>query len=230
VGRELTRTGAKQSWVVLGVIADLRHKGPLNVDPEDKPQVFFPFEPTKATLREPMTIVVRTSESVHGLADQMRRVAHSVGARVVIDKIQSSDALFAERVLTPRRRMVLLTLLGALGLVLALVGVFATTAYAVTRRTAEIGLRLAIGARRDQVVAAIVRDSAIPLVVGTAAGLGAAAMMTRAIESFLFETSPTDPATLTGVAFTLVAAGSLAAVLPALRAANIDPVATLRTE
>jgi putative ABC transport system permease protein len=230
VGREFTRAGQPRPWVVLGVIRDLRHKGPLNADEQDKSQIFFPFEPTKRTMNEPMTIVVRPASRAAGLTDQMQRVAHAIGPRVVIEHIRSADDLFTERVMTPRRRMILLTLLGALGLVLALVGVFGTTAYAVTRRTAEIGLRLAVGARPAQVVRTIIRDSAAPIVVGTAIGLAGAAAATRAIESFLFQTSPTDPVTLAAVAIVLIVAGTVAALVPALRAATIDPATTLRTE
>ena len=230
VGRELTRAGSRLPWVVVGVIADLRHKGPVNTNPQDKSQVFFPYRPTKWSVASDMTIVVRHSGEAGGLVDQMQRVARSIGPRTIIDDISTADELFTERVITPRRRMVLLTLLGALGLVLALVGVSGTTAYAVTRRTPEIGVRLAVGARPSQVVGAIVRDSAAPILVGTAIGLIGAALMTRAIEGFLFDTSPTDPATLATVAVVLIVAGTLAALAPALRAATIDPVVTLRVE
>jgi ABC-type lipoprotein release transport system permease subunit len=113
---------------------------------------------------------------------------------------------------------------------LALVGVFGMTAYTVTRRTAEIGLRLALGARPAQVVRTMVRDSAMPIVIGVGLGVGGAALTTRAIESFLFETAPTDPATLSTVAVMLVAAGCLAALAPALRAAKVDPASTLRAQ
>jgi ABC-type lipoprotein release transport system permease subunit len=80
------------------------------------------------------------------------------------------------------------------------------------------------------VIAHVVRDSVWPIALGTVIGLGAAAIMTRAIASFLFETSPTDPLTLVLVATMLILTGSLAALIPAMRAAKIDPVATLRTE
>ena len=113
----------------------------------------------------------------------------------------------------------LFTLLGGLGLVLALVGVFGMTAYAVARRTQEIGVRMAFGARAGQVVATMVRDSAWPIVLGTIVGLGAAALATRVIASFLFNTTPTDPATFAAVAMTLAVAGCLAAgCRPARRA------------
>ena len=97
----------------------------------------------------------------------------------------------------------MLGLLGGLGLTLALVGVFGMTAYAVTRRTAEIGVRMAFGARPGQVVRTMVREAAVPIAVGTVLGVGGAALATRVIESFLFETAPTDPVTLAAVAVTL---------------------------
>ena len=124
----------------------------------------------------------------------------------------------------------LLGLLGGLGLVLALVGVFGMTAYAVTRRTAEIGVRMAFGARPGQVVRTMVRDAAVPIAIGTVLGVGGASAATRVIESFLFETAPTDPVTLGAVAVTLAVVGCRAALVPALRAAKVDPASSLRAE
>jgi putative ABC transport system permease protein len=177
-----------------------------------------------------MTVVVRPSGSVPRLAERLRDTAESIGPRVLIERIRSSDEWFDERVITPRRRMVLLALLGALGLTLALVGVFGMTAFAVTRRTAEIGVRIAFGARQDQVVGTILRDAAIPIVLGTAVGVAGAAAASRLIESFLFETAPRDPATLAAVALILTMSGCVAALVPALRAARVDPATCLRAE
>jgi putative ABC transport system permease protein len=125
---------------------------------------------------------------------------------------------------------VLLGLLGSLGLILALVGVFGMTAYAVARRTAEIGVRMAFGARPGQVVRTMTRDSAVPVAIGAIAGVGGALLATRLIESFLFETSPRDPLTLAAVAVTLAVTGCLAALVPAFRAARVDPALSLRAE
>ncbi|HSC29183.1 MAG TPA: ABC transporter permease [Vicinamibacterales bacterium] len=231
VGRELTRAGRDpRTWTVLGVIADLRHGGPLDTRNEGQPQVYFPLEPTEFDLNQAMLVVVRPSGSVPGLGDRLRRVALSIGPRVLVERIRTGHDWFGDRVITPRRRTVLLGLLGGLGLTLALVGVFGMTAYAVTRRTTEIGVRMAFGARPGQVVRAIVRDSAVPIAAGTALGVGGALLATRVIESFLFETAPTDPVTLAAVALMLASAGCLAALVPALRAAKVDPVASLRAE
>ncbi len=231
VGREFTGSGRdKRPWTVLGVIDDLRHGGPLAA-PRDAPsQVFYRLEPTEDDLNTAMMVVMRPSGNVPGLADQLRRVAQGIGPRVLVERIRTGDEWFGDRVITPRRRTVLLGLLGGLGLTLALVGVFGMTAYAVTRRTAEIGVRMAFGARPYQVVQTMVRDAALPIGIGALVGVGGALLATRAIESFLFQTAPTDPMTLGAVAVTLAAAGCLAALVPALRAAKVDPASSLRAD
>ena len=149
---------------------------------------------------------------------------------MIVEEIRSADELFATTIVTPRRRAVLLGLLGGLGLTLALVGVFGMTAYTVTRRTSEIGVRIAFGARPDQVVRTILRDSAVPIACGTIIGVAGAALATRVIESFLFETAPGDPVTLAVVALLLAVTGCLAALVPARRAARVDPALSLRAE
>ena len=232
VGREVSPAAGDdpESWTVLGVIGDLRHGGPLGRWSENYPQVFFPLEPTEFDLNHAMMVVLRRSGRAPDLGNRLREAARAIGPRVLIERVRTGNDWFGDRVVTPRRRTVLLSLLGGLGLVLALVGVFGMTAYAVARRTSEIGVRMALGARPGRVVAAMVRDSAVPIAVGTLLGLGGAALATRVIESFLFETAPTDAATFAAVALASVAVGCLAALVPALRAARVDPVATLRAE
>jgi predicted permease len=229
IGREFTRAGDdKTPWTVVGIIRDLRHGGPLST--REEPQVFFPLQVSEYDLNTAMMVVMRPSGSSRGLSDELRRVAQGVGPRVLVERIRTGEELFGDRVLTPRRRTVLLGLLGGLGLMLALVGVFGMTAYSVTRRTAEIGLRMAFGARPRQVVQAMVRDSALPIAIGTVLGVGGALLATGVIKSFLFATAPTDPVTLTIVAIALATTGCLAALVPAMRAAKVDPASSLRAE
>jgi putative ABC transport system permease protein len=231
VGREFVRAGQPdRPWVVRGVIDDLRHGGPLNARSLGHPQAFFPLESSEFDLNAPMMVVVRPSGRSAGLGEQLRDVATSVGPRVLVERIRDANEYFSDRVVTPRRRTVLLGLLGGLGLILALVGVFGMTAYAVTRRTAEIGVRMAFGARPGQVVQTMLRDSAVPIVIGTVLGLAGAVASTRVIQSFLYETAPTDRTTLAMVAVMLVASGCIAALVPAMRAARVDPASTLRTD
>ena len=126
--------------------------------------------------------------------------------------------------------MLLLTLLGAFGLLLTLVGIFSMTAYAVARRTREIGVRVAFGARPGQVVGVMLRDAAGPVVLGLVGGLAGTYYATRIIASFLFETTPHDPATLLAVVVLLGSAACVAAWVPARRAASVDPLIALRAE
>ena len=233
VGSELVRAGTdSRPWTVLGVIADFRHGGPIELIPgrmHNQPHVFFPLEPTAATLTQARLLVMRPSPGAPALADQLRRVAQSIGPALV-ERIRTGEEWFGQNVITPKRRTVLLVLLGALGLILALVGVFGMTAYSVTRRTAEIGVRMAFGARPSQVVRRIVRDAAYPILIGTVVGVVGASFATRIITTFLFQTAPTDPVTFAAVAVTLIVTGGLAALIPALRAAQVDPASCLRSE
>jgi ABC-type antimicrobial peptide transport system permease subunit len=231
IGRTIVRGGTTEPWTVIGVVGDLRHGGPLRMLDRDADfmHAFFPLAPSEDD-NQAMTIVLRTEGNLPGLGDQLRRTAAAIGPRVLVEGIRSADDLFGERVITPRRRTVLLGLLGALGLALALVGVFGMTGYAVTRRTPEIGVRMAFGARPDQVVRTIVRDSALPIALGVAVGVGGALLATRTIESFLFQTAPTDPVTLALVAVVLALTGCVAALVPAMRAAKVDPATSLRSE
>jgi ABC-type antimicrobial peptide transport system permease subunit len=100
----------------------------------------------------------------------------------------------------------------------------------VARRTREIGIRMAFGARPGRVVGAIVRESVTPAAIGIAMGLAAATLLTRTIQSFLFETTPTDPGTFASVAVLLAVCACVAAWIPARRAARVDPVEALRAE
>jgi putative ABC transport system permease protein len=229
VGRQFTRAGNdKAPWTVLGVVQDLQHDGPLRNSTGS--HVFFPVQIDESDLNRKMMVVMRTPSSVSGLSAQLRRTAQGLGPRVLVERIRSGDELFDATILTPRRRTVLLGLLGGLGLALALVGVFGMTAYSVTRRTSEIGVRMAFGARPDQVVRTMLRDAALPIAIGTVLGVGGALAATRVIESFLFETAPRDPMTLAAVAATLALSGCLAALVPAMRAAKVDPATSLRAE
>ena len=232
VGRRVSPAASDDSefWTVLGVIGDLRHGGPLGHRSENYPQVFLPLEPTEFDLDQAMMVVLRPSDRARDLGNRLREAARSIGPRVLVERVRTGNDWFGDRLVTPHRRTVLLSLLGGLGLVLALVGVFGMTVFAVERRTSEVGLRMALGARPAQVVSTLVCDSAVPIVIGTGAGLGGAALTTRVIESFLFETTPTDAATFTAVALASVIVGCLAALVPAMRATRVDPVATLRGE
>jgi putative ABC transport system permease protein len=122
------------------------------------------------------------------------------------------------------------TVFGGLALLLACIGLYGVLAYAVVRRTTEIGIRMALGARRLDVIRMVLRDSAKLVVSGMVIGLAAAFLSARLVESQLFAMTPTDPATLTIACAILASAAIIATLLPAWRAARVDPMIALRHE
>jgi predicted permease len=220
----------KKSWTVIGVVGNARLKSPLIQD-RARPDLYLMHQPAERSRSGPgVTVVVRPEGQIPRLAEQLRHAAHAVGPPVIVERIRHGREWFDDRVATPRQQAILLSLLGGLGLLLTLVGIFGTTAYAVARRTQEVGIRMALGARVGQMVGAIVLDAAWPVVLGLAIGLAGAAAVTRVIGSFLFETAPTDPLTFVTTAVALAATALMAAWIPARRAAHVDPVKALRAE
>jgi predicted permease len=207
---------------VTGVVNDTKQDGPMY---EPSREV---LEFSNGSVSQAMMVIIRPENGARVSTEALRRAATSSGPEAFVDRIRSGSELLAERVLTPRQRTLLFGLLGALGLMLTLVGVFGVTAYAVTRRTPEMAVRLAFGAEPRQIVRRIVVSSAWPAAIGTVAGLGGAYVSTRTIAKFLFHVSPTDPATFAIVCIGVAAAAGLAAWLPARRTANVDPVKVLR--
>jgi predicted permease len=223
IGQEIgvgpRKSGA--TFQVIAVVGDVRHRGPLR---EVEPDLYIAwghlFQP------EPLMIVARSRNSV----GELREAAQAGAERAVVERIRGGDEWYSERVATPRKRMMLLGMFGGVGFALVLVGVFGVTAYAVTQRTKEIGVRMAFGADAGDVVKHVVSDALAPLALGVAAGLAGASVATDVMKSLLFETDPTDPATFAGAAIILAVAALLASWLPARRAARVDPLVALRYE
>ena len=177
-----------------------------------------------------LAMVMRLRKGTALSIDQLKREAESIGPRVLVGQARPATAVLSQHVATPRHRMLLLTMLGSSGLLLTLVEIFSMTAYAVARRTREVGVRVAFGARPAQVVGVMIRDAVWPVAFGLVAGLVGTYYATRIITSFLFQTAPHNPLTLVAVVVLLSAAACVAAWIPARRAASIDPVAALRAE
>ena len=213
---------------IVGVVANLRHGGPQG---RVRPEAYVLPDPNdENTSSVRLAMVMRLREGTSLSIERLKQMAETVGPRVLVGRARPAASLLSEQVTRPRHRMLLLTMLGVFGLLLTLVGIFSMTAYAVARRTREIGVRVAFGARPGQVVRVMIADAVWPVAFGLVAGLAGTYYATRIITSFLFETAPHDPATLAVVVVLLAAAGCLAAWLPARRAASTDPVAALRAD
>jgi hypothetical protein len=226
VGRTLPLDGTTP--VVIGVVGDMLQDGARS---PARANVYWIYDGTqRLSARTRLAVFVRPRAGASDLAGRLREAAQSIGPPVVIDSIRTGADFVGESVVIPRRRMQLLGLLGVVGLLLTLIGVFSVTAYAVARRTREIGIRMALGAHAKVVVRGFVGDAAVPVVIGLLAGLGVAYLASRAIASLLYETAPHDPIAYTTAGITLAGAAVLAAWLPARRAARVDPVSALRME
>jgi ABC-type antimicrobial peptide transport system permease subunit len=212
---------------VVGVVSTVRHWGAQSSASLMRPKVYLLFGQDTP---KPMTLIFRTRPGFAVPAEQLRIAAQNVGPRVLIEPVLPGADWLGQNTLRTRRRTTLFGLLGGLGVTLALVGIFSMTAYAVASRTREIGVRMALGARAAQVVRTMLQDAAAPVILGTVIGLAAAAGATRVIASFLFNTAPADPLTFVVAAMALIAAGSVAAWLPARYAARVDPIRALRAE
>ena len=147
-----------------------------------------PNDPDAASMQLAMVMRLRDGASLS--LDRLKQTAESVGPRVLVGRARPAAAVVSQQVAKPRHRMLLLTMLGVFGLLLTLVGIFSMTAYAVARRTREIGVRVAFGARPAQVVGVMIRDAAWPVAFGLVAGLAGTYYATRLITSFLFQTEP----------------------------------------
>jgi predicted permease len=229
VGHTLRTSGKfPRQWRIVGVVPDLRHGGP---QARVEPQMYVLPDPTQSDVSlDAMAMVVRLRDGASLSIDRLKQIAEAVGPRVLVGRVRPADAILNQQVTRPRHRMLLLTLLGLFGLLLTLVGIFSMTAYAVARRTREIGVRVAFGARPAQVVCLMIRDAAWPVVIGLLTGLAGTYYATRLIKSFLFQTTAHDPVTLFAVVALLGAAACLAAWLPARRAVEVDPITALRAE
>jgi uncharacterized membrane protein YuzA (DUF378 family) len=177
-----------------------------------------------------MTIVMRTSTPPLDLIDAVRATVQSLDADLPIGNIRTME----EYVQTGRAQMaftmVLLVVGGVAALLLGVVGIYGVIAYVVGRRTSEIGIRMALGARATDVKGLVLRQGGSVVVVGVVIGLAGAFALTRMMESVVFGVSPTDPATFITASVGLLVIGLLATYVPARRAAAVDPVEALRAD
>ncbi len=209
---------------IVGVVANTKHYA---LGENDLPQVYEPFAQMP---RRYSSFLLRTSVEPGSLAAAVRREVRAMDPEQPVVGIVTIEELLAESVAQPRFRTLLLGLFGGLALLLAAVGVYGVMAYSVARRTQEIGIRMALGAGRREVVRLVLRRGLRLAVLGIAVGLAGALAATRVLATLLFGITPTDAPTFAATALLLLAVAVLACLMPALRAARVDPLVALRYE
>jgi putative ABC transport system permease protein len=213
---------------IVGVVGDVRHYG-LHL-PETA-QVYIPHGQNHYA--EPfLTMVVRTDASVDAVAlgPAVRHLVRAVDPLQPVTRIQSYDAIVAASIATRRFTLLLLALFAATALVLAVVGLYGALSYVVSQRQREIGVRVALGAGAGEIRRLVLRQGMTPAFLGLAAGLVVSLAGGRIIESMLYGTSPRDATTLTAVFGVIALSAFVACVIPAQKAAAVDPALTLKAE
>ena len=207
---------------IVGVVGDVRHE---SMQSATAPEVFVPYE--RLAISE-MQLVVRTTLTKAQATTAARRVLDGLDRTLPFGKVSRMEDLVSASVAQPRFNMLLIIGLALSAAVLAAVGVYGLVTYSVTRRTVEMGLRAALGSQRPQTFWLVVRGALRLVLFGVAIGAGGVAMLGRSLQSLLFDVSAFDPTIYAAAGLTLVAAGLIAAVVPALRASRIDPAQALR--
>jgi len=209
---------------IVGIAGDIRQSG---LDDEAAPHVYV------SSLQFPASrfgLLVRTSVDPISLSGAIRSQVQAVDRGQPVYNIATMEERIAETMSERRLYLWLLGSFASIAMALATIGIYGVISYSVSRRTQEIGIRLALGARTGDMQRMIIKQGMVPTLIGVAIGLAAALALGRIIESMLFETDASDPATFTIVSLTLAGIALLACLIPARRAARIDPMTALRCE
>lgn len=225
VGEQVSSGGPRGPWkTVVGVVADTRN---YTLEQQPWPEMFESY------LQAPqhfMTLAVRTSGAPLAMAETVRRAVLSVDKNQPLSKVESMDDVVAKSSAPQWFRTMLLGLFAVLALALTAIGIFGVMAYTVSQRTHEIGIRMALGAQKSDVLRMIVGQGVKLGLVGVAIGIAGAYALTRFLSSLLYGVKPTDPATFIAVSLILITVALLACYIPARRAAKVDPMVALRYE
>jgi putative ABC transport system permease protein len=213
------------SWLtIIGVVADARRSG---VDQAVRPSGFVPAAQAPQSR---MDVLVRTASDPLLVMPEVRRIVSALDPQLPLTRVRTLEQAMSES-LSQRRFVVgVLASFAAAALTLAAIGIFGVMAYLVGQRTREIGIRVALGAQRASVLRQIFTEGMMHAAAGLALGLVASLALTRFMRSQLFGLEPSDPATITAAALVLLATAMAACLIPARRAARVDPVVALREE
>jgi predicted permease len=214
---------------IVGVVGNVKYQG---LDAADRPTMYVPFydDGWNPWFVRSMSVVVRTQGDPESVLASVRTHVRALDSSVPVSEAHTMHQLLTQSVVTPRFRTVLLAAFAAVALALAAVGVYGVLAYSVSRRTHEIGIRVALGARQVDIVRHVLGEGTRLALVGVAAGTAASFALSRVTSSLLFGVDATDPLTFAAVALLLALVAMAAAYIPARRAAAVDPLVALRSE
>ena len=217
------KPGANADVTVIGVVANARINGL-------KDTAAVAYIPYFAYVPWSLSFVVRSSQPSSAIMPEMRRVLWDIDPQIAIPVVKSLDDQISDSVAADRFQTLLLSSFGAAALLLALLGVYGVLSYSVSLRRQEFGIRIALGSDKSRLTALVLQQAAWPVLTGAGAGLLLAFVATRWVRSLLYQTPTADPVAIGGSLALLIAAAALAAILPARRAARVDPIEVLRNE
>jgi macrolide transport system ATP-binding/permease protein len=236
IGRRVGAPPSGADFEIVGVVEDTAY---TDVRWKDHSMFFVPIMQRYPSDKDPIekdtslyagAIVVETARPMSDMEIIARKTLAGINQNLTVVKFQSFDEQIADRFTEERMISRLTTLFGGLALLLAAIGLYGVTAYAVVRRTPEIGIRMALGAERSGVIAMIMRGAMVQTLLGLAIGVPVAMLCVRFVKTQLYEITSADHTVMTGAILTLAIAACIAGIIPARRAASIDPVQALRVE
>ncbi len=233
LGKRIRESGKAPWREIVGVVGDERDDG---VDRKAPAIVFWPMLMTnfineETYVRRTMAYMIRSPRAgSSAFLNEIGHVVWSVNPNLPLASPRTLQEVYDASLARTSFTLVMLAIAGGMALLLGIAGIYGVIAYAVSQRTREIGIRIALGARNAEVTRMFVRHGFTLAVIGIACGAGTAIVLMRLMSSLLFEVSPVDPATYAAVAVSLIAAAVIASYVPALRATMVDPVESLRAE
>ena len=235
IGKHINLTQFNVRAEIVGVVGHLKQWGPgADEKAAVEAQFFYPFmqlpEKLMPLAADGVAVVLRTEGDAAAILGPVRRAVDETDPSEVIYGVRTMEDVWAGSVAAPKLSMMLLGMFAALALVLACIGIYGVISYVVGQRTREIGVRMALGAQRGDVMQLVLGDGAKLAILGVAAGVVVALGMTRLMTRQLFGVTAHDPLTFAAVAILLMLVALLACYLPARRAVRVDPLVALRHE
>ena len=219
------RFGTQAAWItVVGIVGDVKF---MSLAKDAEPEFYVPY---RQSAQRDMVLAVRTASDPSLLAPALRRAVLETDPSQPVSRVTTMTQYVDDAVATPRLAAGLLTVFGGIALLLAAVGIYGVIAFSVTRRTREIGVRIALGAGRRDVLRMVVGQAVMLAAIGVAVGIAGALALTNVVQGLLYGVAATDPLIYASVSILLIAVAALAAYIPARRAARVSPSMALRYE